>query len=145
MGMKFPTGGLSGGALAQRGVPALSRISAAKRFLAARIAGQAQASVDRQCIPMRLAPKDKVVDIGVVDLLAAEQTLQRAQAVLSGDELQRSRRFRFPVDCRRFVMARANLRWILASYLQVAAQTLVFDYSEYGKPTHSRAAVGNAT
>ena len=86
---------------------------------------------------MRLAPKDKVVDIWVVDLLAAEQTLQRAQAVLSGDELQRSRRFRFPVDCRRFVMARANLRWILASYLQVAAQTLVFDYSEYGKPTLS--------
>ena len=87
---------------------------------------------------MRLAPKGKVVDIWVVDLLAAEQTLERAQIVLSEDELQRSRRFRFPVDCRRFVMARANLRGILASYLQVAPQTLVFDYSEYGKPALSR-------
>jgi len=87
---------------------------------------------------MRLAPKGEVVDIWIVDLSVAEQTLQRAQTVLSEDELQRSRRFRFPVDCRRFVMARANLRRILASYLHVAAQTLVFDYSEYGKPTLSR-------
>ena len=87
---------------------------------------------------MRLAPKGEVVDIWIVDLSVAEQTLQRAQTVLSEDELQRSRRFRFPVDCRRFVMARANLRRILASYLHVAGQTLVFDYSEYGKPTLSR-------
>jgi 4'-phosphopantetheinyl transferase len=55
--------------------------------------------------------------------------------LLSADELQRSRRFRFPRDCRRFAIGRAMLRMLLASYLEDEPAKLSFHYSDHGKPS----------
>jgi 4'-phosphopantetheinyl transferase len=83
---------------------------------------------------MPLSPNDNVVDVWIVDLQVPDQTLQRAYDVLSDDELQRAQRFRFPVDSRRFVIARAAMRKILGRYLQTAPGLIAFEYTEYGKP-----------
>lgn len=55
-------------------------------------------------------------------------------ALLSPDERARAARFHFPRDRRRFTIARATLRTILARRLEVAPRSLVFAYLEHGKP-----------
>ncbi|MDI9817783.1 MULTISPECIES: 4'-phosphopantetheinyl transferase superfamily protein [unclassified Legionella] len=57
-----------------------------------------------------------------------------AKLLLSEDELNRARRFYFPHHQRRFIVARAMLRVILARYLQLDAASLAFTYSKHGKP-----------
>jgi 4'-phosphopantetheinyl transferase len=54
--------------------------------------------------------------------------------VLSQDEHARAKRFVFDRDRRRFIVARAALRQVLAAYLEVAPEQLEFDYGERGKP-----------
>src|SRR5882757_3656775 len=83
---------------------------------------------------MQRSLSKNAVDVWIVDLLASDQTLQHAYEVLSDDELQRAQRFRFPVDRRRFVIARAAMRKILGRYLQTAPGVIAFEYTEYGKP-----------
>lgn len=61
-------------------------------------------------------------------------TFTRAQALLSEDELTRANRFHFPRHQRRFTVARAMLRIILARYLKVPPQELWFTYNRHGKP-----------
>ncbi len=60
---------------------------------------------------------------------------QRLESLLSEDELERMRRFRFTKDAARFVRARAGLREILGWYVSLAAEDVQFGYGEYGKPT----------
>ena len=55
-------------------------------------------------------------------------------AVLSEDERHRAERFQFERHRRRFVVARATLRDILARYTGRAADALVFAYGALGKP-----------
>jgi 4'-phosphopantetheinyl transferase len=89
---------------------------------------------NKSSIPPLPLPKDSAAEIWVVDLRASDQSLEAANGVLNQDELERARRFRFPADKRRFVMARATAREILGRYLKTAPQSLVFEYGEYGKP-----------
>jgi 4'-phosphopantetheinyl transferase len=74
------------------------------------------------------------VDIWIVDLLASSEAVERDYALLSDDERGHADRFRFPRDRRRFVIARAALRRILAAYMETDAQHIAFEYSAYGKP-----------
>jgi 4'-phosphopantetheinyl transferase len=53
---------------------------------------------------------------------------------LSVDERQRAARFRSPVDARRWAVARAALRRILATYLDEEPAALVFELGPQGKP-----------
>jgi len=53
---------------------------------------------------------------------------------LTLDERARARRFRFPRDRDRFIVARGVLRAILGRYLGVDPGRLRFRYSPYGKP-----------
>ncbi|HSD41779.1 MAG TPA: 4'-phosphopantetheinyl transferase superfamily protein [Burkholderiales bacterium] len=55
-------------------------------------------------------------------------------AALSDAERARAARFRFDADRERFVASHAALREILASYLDVAPDSLVFGEGTYGKP-----------
>jgi 4'-phosphopantetheinyl transferase len=55
-------------------------------------------------------------------------------SVLSNDECERAARFRFDRDRRRFVAGRSTLRSLIASYLDVAAAEIAFDYGPQGKP-----------
>lgn len=57
-----------------------------------------------------------------------------AKALLSEAELTRANRYHFPRHQRRFTVARATLRLILARYLQLPATDLLFSYNKHGKP-----------
>jgi 4'-phosphopantetheinyl transferase len=54
--------------------------------------------------------------------------------VLTEDERQRSDRFRFEVDRQRFIVARATLRHLLATYLETTPEQVQFCYGNRGKP-----------
>jgi 4'-phosphopantetheinyl transferase len=84
---------------------------------------------------MPLPLSDNVVEVWVVDLQASRQRVEYAFQLLSDDERHRAEQFRFPVHRDRFVMARASLRRILATYFEIEPTQLAFRYSEYGKPS----------
>jgi 4'-phosphopantetheinyl transferase len=54
--------------------------------------------------------------------------------LLSVDELERAARFAFERDRRRFVVARATLRSILAAYIRCAPSALKFEQEPFGRP-----------
>lgn len=54
---------------------------------------------------------------------------------LSEDEKVRAQRFHFPIHRRRFIAARATLRYILSLYLSLAPERIVFAYNEHKKPS----------
>lgn len=56
------------------------------------------------------------------------------EAILSEDEQARASRFYFERDRNRFIVAHANLRFILGRYLDTAPARLRFAYGEQGKP-----------
>ena len=58
--------------------------------------------------------------------------------ILSGEERARASRFHFEKDARRFTVARATLRSILAGYTRMPAREISFLYSEHGKPKSRR-------
>lgn len=69
--------------------------------------------------------------VRLADLAPAEV---RARGALAPDELERAARFHFEADRRRFVLARALLRALLARYLAVEPAALAFVYGLWGKP-----------
>jgi len=75
------------------------------------------------------------VELWVVGLNASPEKIESAFQLLSDDEQRRAGQFRFPVHRNRFVMSRANLRRILAGYLDIEPAALAFAYSEFGKPS----------
>src|SRR6266496_5468872 len=63
-----------------------------------------------------------------------EAAPQRYYATLSDDERDRSARFRFERDRRRFVVARGALRELLGRYLDTHPGQVRFIYNAFGKP-----------
>jgi len=57
-----------------------------------------------------------------------------ASSLLSADESTRANRFHFDRHRRRFTIARATCRLILARYLNTTPNDITFDYSKHGKP-----------
>lgn len=57
-----------------------------------------------------------------------------AKLLLSQDELTRAQRYHFAKHQRRFTIARAMLRLILAQYLPISAKEISFTENKYGKP-----------
>lgn len=64
----------------------------------------------------------------------AFEKFAECSAILDKVELERAHRFRFEKHQRRFIVARATLRTILARYADCAPQSICFGYGEYGKP-----------
>ena len=62
-------------------------------------------------------------------------TFAEATSLLAPDEIIRANRYYFHRHQRRFTIARAMLRQILAKYSAVSASELLFDQNEYGKPS----------
>ncbi|MEP6670111.1 MAG: 4'-phosphopantetheinyl transferase superfamily protein [Chthoniobacter sp.] len=60
--------------------------------------------------------------------------LAGAEAVLSREEILRTRRFTRPVDQERFIAAHGALRMVLGNYLLVDPQELEFRAGPHGKP-----------
>jgi 4'-phosphopantetheinyl transferase len=70
----------------------------------------------------------------MVRLEASDQIFARALAALSPEETARAERFRFDRHRRAFVLGRAALRFLLATYLGVDASAVQFVYGPQGKP-----------
>lgn len=64
-----------------------------------------------------------------------------SKRLLSADELTRMGRFHFDKDRNNFLFARSMLRMLLASYLGVLPEELIFAYSAHGKPSLARPSV----
>lgn len=67
--------------------------------------------------------------------LANDSNLADFEALLSEDELIRAERFYFQKDRNRYVLARGILRRLLAKYLAIEPETIVFEYGPQGKPS----------
>jgi len=74
------------------------------------------------------------VQVWCIRLDASIKVVGRLRALLSHDELMRAARFVFDRDRRRFIVARAALRSILAQYLGRQPAEIRFDYGAKGKP-----------
>lgn len=87
--------------------------------------------------PNHLKLTEDQVDIWQADLNLSAQQLTQFQFILSADEQQRAKRFRFDKDRNQYIAARGILRTLLGQYLDVSPEALKFSYSDKGKPSLS--------
>lgn len=62
------------------------------------------------------------------------ETFAALSSWLSRDEMERARRCHFDRDRRRFIVARARLRELLATRLGISPDAVEFEIGDYGKP-----------
>ena len=84
-----------------------------------------------QLNPSDFTLEDACIDIWCFPLSTA---FAGAHALLNEEESIRAKRYHFPRHQRRFTLARAILRIILARYLKVPPSSLIFTTNKYGKP-----------
>src|ERR1022692_4784176 len=77
----------------------------------------------------------KFGEIRSIRLDQSEELVDTLASQLSAAELDRARRYYFDRDRRRFIVARGELRRLLARELEVGAQAIEFAYGRYGKPS----------
>jgi 4'-phosphopantetheinyl transferase len=73
-----------------------------------------------------------------------EALMHRYRALLSVEEKERERRFRFPKDKKRFVVTRALVRTVLSRYVPVAPEGWSFAANAYGRPVIAGLPLGDA-
>jgi 4'-phosphopantetheinyl transferase len=76
----------------------------------------------------------RAVHLHIVRLESSENNFGRAFSWLSPDEVERAGRFRFDKHRRAFVLGRAALRALVASYLRITPAEASFIYGPKGKP-----------
>ncbi len=74
------------------------------------------------------------VDIYIVELDRPEREVSALTEILSPEERERVKRFRFERHRRRFTVCRAALRQVLACRLGAEPESLTFSRGEHGKP-----------
>ena len=93
--------------------------------------------------PTALALPEQEVHVWRADLLRAATKLDELTAVLSADEQEKARRFRFERDRTAYIAGRGILRTLLGRYLRRAPGDFQFECNAHGKP--SLAATTGAT
>ena len=78
-------------------------------------------------------------EVVVLGLNVASDAFHASAAMLSGAERDRASRFAFDSDRRRFTVARAGLRTLLAARLGVTADAVELTYAKNGKPALAKA------
>jgi 4'-phosphopantetheinyl transferase len=81
------------------------------------------------------------VHVWLVHLPSARRHLTRCDEVLSLDERERARRFRFEEHQERSTLSRGILRHLLGRYLDCSPRQLRFEYGPQGKPAVAGAAM----
>lgn len=83
-----------------------------------------------------LSPDDCHLQDGGIDIwqFSLDNPFDLANSLLNEDEYFRANRFHFAHHRRRFTVAHATLRLILARYLHQDAHSLIFTYNPHGKP-----------
>jgi len=87
-----------------------------------------------QAAAVTLSFFDGTFDLALVGLDAEPEVVRALSRLLSEAEQERAAKFRFARDRRRFIVARARLRQVLAARLGRPAQSIEFAYGEQGKP-----------
>ncbi|HEX8213441.1 MAG TPA: 4'-phosphopantetheinyl transferase superfamily protein [Longimicrobium sp.] len=85
--------------------------------------------------PAALALHPHDVHVWRVRLDLTPHLLSKLSAALDADEQARAARFRFDIHRTRFTAGRAILRHLLARYLEIRPDEMVFRYSAHGKPS----------
>ena len=83
---------------------------------------------------MNKTVSDAEVSIWCVELDVDDTLFEKRTAALDTMERSRARRFRRPLDARRWSFARATLRYLLSAYVALPAGAIRFDYEGNGKP-----------
>lgn len=76
----------------------------------------------------------RAIEVVVAGLALEPAAVRACASLLSDDERARARRFAFPRDARRFIVARARLRQLLAVRLGVRPESVELVYGARGKP-----------
>ena len=79
-------------------------------------------------------PDTDEVHLWAVDLARTEDEVNALAATLSAEELRRAAEMRMEVPRRRWLVARAGLRALLAAYLDLEPGAVVLAQSRHGKP-----------
>ena len=79
-------------------------------------------------------PRAKDFEVALARLDAKPEEVRSLGALLCATETRRAERFRFERDRRRFIVARARLRQLLAARLGVQAEAVELAYGTNGKP-----------
>lgn len=77
---------------------------------------------------------DHDVHVWLADLRSARCHRDSFRAVLTRDEVSRAEKFHFAEHRERWEMTRGLLRLLLASYVEVTAHEIAFQYGPHGKP-----------
>ena len=89
---------------------------------------------------MWLNPPDNLIlsedeaHIWRADLDINESSQGSFQKLLSSDEKNRAKKFRFAKDSQNFIAARGILRLLVGKYLEINPAEISFQYGEFGKP-----------
>jgi 4'-phosphopantetheinyl transferase len=78
--------------------------------------------------------RDNQVHIWRANLGLPTLEIERLTNLLSTDEIARANKFRFVQHRSRFIAARGILRQLLGNYLDTSPRSLIFTYSDRGKP-----------
>ena len=84
--------------------------------------------------PTKLKLREGEADIWIADLEVGETLGRLFFSLLSADEIQRAKSFRFDRHRVNFIAARGILRSLIARYLQRSASEVIFQYGPFGKP-----------
>jgi 4'-phosphopantetheinyl transferase len=74
----------------------------------------------------------KHIELWLVDVRGED--IERCSLILDDAELSRAQRYKIDRVRHRFIVARATLRRVLARYLAIKVEHVVFTLGEYGKP-----------
>jgi 4'-phosphopantetheinyl transferase len=85
---------------------------------------------------------DRQIEVLVTRLDATPEAVRALALQLSEAERERAGRFRFDRDRRRFIVARARLRELLAARLGVPPESVELAYGKNGKPVLARRCAG---
>ncbi len=85
--------------------------------------------------PEYLTLSENQVHVWRAFLTAPQEARASMECVLSEEERTRAARFYFERDRHRWILAHGTLRMLLARYLQLEPQHVLFISNEYGKPT----------
>jgi 4'-phosphopantetheinyl transferase len=99
-------------------------------------------SSSRGAIPSAAALRREDVHVWFAPLGQSAAKWRHLERTLSDEERRRASQFVFERDRRRYIAARGLLRTLLASYLQVQASEVRFQYGEHGKPALADEACG---
>jgi len=78
--------------------------------------------------------KNSQVHLWRANLALSTSKIEELSASLSADEMVRASRFHFVQHQHRFIATRGILRQLLGNYLKVSPLSLIFAYSDRGKP-----------